>query len=161
MAVSFENPTEKIMVGKDGGYFTVRGLNSEDVTYLTVNYLDDIKRAVAKQTPKPGKLVPSQAVTELVKDLATQFPMLCVEIISRAADADAAEDIQKFRMLAFVKQLEALQKIVVLTTSDGVIDLKNLFGVVANLLDANGFQVGPQMSRLMNTIAGSGNQSPT
>lgn len=158
MAANFSIPRETITVGSDGGYFTVRGMNSEDITFLTLTYLDDIKLAVARQSKKLLNVGDTNgAVAELVKDLAKDFPMLCVEIISRCADATTAEDVENFRMLSFVKQFEALQKIIILSTSDGGIEIKNLVGVVASALEANGLSVGPLMTKLKNTIEASGN----
>lgn len=50
MAVNFEIPTTEIKVGS--GSFTVRGMNSEDLTFLVTHYLEDMKATVAKYGDK-------------------------------------------------------------------------------------------------------------
>ena len=86
---------------------------------------------------------------------------MAVEIISRCAEAESAEDVEKFRRLAFVKQIEALKAIVLLTVEDGGVDLGKMMGVVASLLEANGLKPGPLMTSLQTIIETSGNQSAT
>lgn len=159
MAVNFEIETTRIEVGKSGGFFTVRGMNSEDVTFLTMHYLEDMKTTVAKYASKG--VVQKSAVADLVMDLARDFPTMVVEIISRCAEADSAEDVEKFRRLAFVKQIEALKAIVLLTVEDGGIELGKLAGVVASLLEANGLKPGPLMTSLQTIIATSEKPSAT
>lgn len=159
MAVSFEIETTRIEVGKSGGFFTVRGMNSEDVTFLTMHYLDDMKTTVAKYANKG--VVQKSAVADLVMDVAKDFPTMVVEIISRCAEAESAEDVEKFRRLSFVKQIEALKAIVLLTVEDGGIELGKLAGVVASLLEANGLKPGPLMTSLQTIIATSEKPSAT
>lgn len=159
MAVSFDIETTRIEVGRNGGFFTVRGMNSEDVTFLTMHYLDDMKLTVAKYGKKGG--IARDAVADLVMDLAKDFPSMVTEIISRCAEAETAEDVAKFRRLSFVKQIEALKAIAVLTVDDGGIDLKKALGAVASLLEANGLKPGPLMTSLLNTIETSANRSAT
>lgn len=159
MAVSFEIETTRIAVGKSGGFFTVRGMNSEDVTFLTMHYLDDMKTTVAKYANKG--VVQKSAVADLVMDVAKDFPTMVVEIISRCAEAESAEDVEKFRRLSFVKQIEALKAIVLLTVEDGGIELGKLAGVVASLLEANGLKPGPLMTSLQTIIATSEKPSAT
>lgn len=157
MAVNFEIETTEIKVGK--GSFTVRGLNTEDVTFLTMHYLDDMKLSVAKYGQK-GQ-VPRDAVADLIMDLAKDFPLMVTEIISRCAEAESPEDVAKFRRMSFLKQIEALKAITVLTVDDGGIDLKKALGVVASLLEVSDLKPGPLMSLLQTTIATSANQSAT
>lgn len=159
MAVSFEIETTRIEVGKSGGFFTVRGMNSEDVTFLTMHYLEDMKTTVAKYANKG--VVQKSAVADLVMDVAKDFPTMVVEIISRCAEAESAEDVEKFRRLSFVKQIEALKAIVLLTVEDGGIELGKLAGVVASLLEANGLKPGPLMTSLQTIIATSEKPSAT
>lgn len=159
MAVSFDIETARIEVGSKGGFFTVRGMNSEDITFLTVHYLDDMKNAVAKYGTKGA--VPKNTVADFIMDLAKDFPMMVVEIISRCAEAESADDVEKFRRLSFVKQIEALIAIANLTVDDGGIDLKKFVGIAATLLEANGLKPGPLMQSLQSIISTSANQSPT
>jgi hypothetical protein len=159
MAVSFEIETTRIDVGSKGGFFTVRGMNSEDITFLTMHYLEDIKNTVAKYAGKG--VLPKDRVADLVMEVAKDFPMMVVEIISRCAEAESAEDTEKFRRLSFVKQIEALKAIVLLTVEDGGIELGKLAGVVASLLEANGLKPGPLMTSLQTIIETSGKPSAT
>ena len=161
MAAHFEIETTRINVGKTGGYFDVRGLNTEDVTFLTVHYLEDIKHAVADYGERSAAGISHDALTDLIMSIAKDFPMMVVEIISRCAESTSAEDVAKFRQLSFPKQIEALRAISILTTEDGGIDLKKVLGVVASLLEVNGVKRGPLMTSLMTTIETFGSQSPT
>lgn len=157
MAVNFEIVTTEITVGK--GNFTVRGMNSEDVTFLTMHYLEDMKSIVAKHGSKG--VIQRNAVADLVMDLAKDFPMMVVEIISRCAEATSAEDIEKFRRLSFVKQIEALRAIALLTVEDGGVELGKYAGLLAGLLEANGLKSGPLRESLMSIIETSEKPSPT
>lgn len=159
MAVSFEIETTKIEVGSKGGFFTVRGMNSEDVTFLTMHYLEDMKATVAKYAGKG--VLPRDRVADVILEVAKDFPSMVVEIISRCAEAESAEDVQKFRRLSFVKQIEALKAIAILTVDDGGIELGKLAGVVASLLEANGLKPGPLMMSLQTIIETSGKPSAT
>ena len=158
MAVNFEIETTRIEVGKNG-YFTVRGMNSEDITFLTMHYLEDMKATVAKYASKG--VLPRDRVAELVLDVAKDFPSMVVEMISRCAEAESAEDVEKFRRLSFVKQIEALKAIVLLTVEDGGVELGKVMGVVASLLEANGLKPGPLLTSLQTIIATSGKPSAT
>lgn len=157
MAVQFEIETDRIEVGKQGGYFTVRGMSADDVTFLTVHYLQDMKALVAKYADKG--VIQKSRVADLVTELAKDFPSMVVEIISRCADSTTAEDIEKFRRLSFVKQIEALKKIAVLTAEDGGIELGKVLGTVRSLLEANGVKPGPLMTSLQTIIATSAKPS--
>lgn len=158
MAVNFEIETTRIEVGKNG-YFTVRGMNSEDLTFLTVHYLEDMKALVAKYADKG--VVQKSRVADLVMELAKDFPSMVVEMISRCAEAQTAEDVEKFRRLSFVKQIEALKAIALLTAEDGGIQLGKVMGVVASLLEANGLKPGPLMKSLQTIIETSEKPSAT
>lgn len=158
MAVAFEIETTRIEVGTKGGYFTVRGLNTDDVTFLTVHYLEDMEQVVAKHSSRG--VMQRSAVAGLVMDLAREFPSLTLEIISRAAEATGKEETEKLRRLSFVKQMEALKAIAHLTVDDGGVELGKLFGVVASLLEANGLKSGPLVKSLQTIIATSGKPLP-
>ena len=158
MAVNFEIETTRIEVGKSG-YFTVRGMNSEDITFLTMHYLEDMKATVAKYANKG--VLPKDRVADLVMEVAKDFPSMVVEMISRCAEAESAEDVEKFRRLSFVKQIEALKAIVFLTVEDGGVELGKVMGVVASLLEANGLKPGPLLTSLQTIIATSGKPSAT
>lgn len=157
MAVNFEIETTRIEVGTKGGFLTVRGLNTDDVTFLTLHYLEDMQAVVAKHSSK-GVMQRSQ-VAELVMALGRDFPSMTLEIISRAAEATSKEETEKLRRLSFVKQIEALKAIAILTVEDGGVELGKLFGVVASLLEANGLKLGPLSKSLQTIIATSENRS--
>lgn len=157
MSLDFEIPISTIPVGK--GNFTVRGLNSEDLTFLSVHYLDDMKNAVAKYAG--DKEVPANALGAIVVDLAKDFPTLALEIISRAAEAREPADVEKLRRLSFVTHLRALKEIAFLTAQDAGIDLGNVLGVVESVLVARGVNPGPNMIVLKNIIAMFENPSPS
>lgn len=159
MAVNFEIPTTEIKVGS--GSFTVRGMNSEDLTFLVTHYLEDMKATVAKYGERAGGRIQKNRVADLVMDLVKDFPMMVVEIISRAAEADSAEDVEKFRRLSFVKQVEAVKAVALLTVEDGEVELKKVGAVLVSLLEANGLQLGPLAKSLQTIIETSENQSPS
>jgi hypothetical protein len=159
MAVHFDIETTRINVGSKGGYFDVRGMNSDDVTFLTIHYLDDLKAVVAKYAA--NNVVRKDRMADLVMDVAKDFPSLVVEIISRCAEATSPEDVEKFRRLAFVKQIEAVKAIVMLTVQDSGIDLGKVAGAVASLLEANGLPNGPLRTSLQTIIETYGKQSPS
>ena len=152
MSVNFDIAVRRIEVNK--GYFEVRGLSAEDLTHLTVTYLDDMKAVVAKYGEHG--MVQKSRVADLVMELAKDFPSMVVEIISRCADSTTAEDREKFRRLAFVKQVEALKEIAILTVEDGGIDLGNAARVLAAVLEANGLSAGTLTKSLQTIIEGSG-----
>ena len=152
MAVNFDIAVQRVEV--NGGFFTVRGLSAEDLTFLTINYLDDMKKVVAQYSDRG--MVQKSRVAELVMDLAKDFPAMVAEIISRCADAETAEDVIKFRRLAFIKQVEALKHIAVLTVEDGGIELGNVTRVLATLLEANGLSAGTLTKSLQTIIEASG-----
>lgn len=156
MAVNFEIETIEIKVGK--GSLTVRGLDSEDVAFLTTNYLADLRTTVAKYATKGGKLQRT-VVADLVTDVVKDFPLLTTEIISRCAEATSAEDVSKIRRMPFVKQLEALKAILNLSVEEGSFDLKKVVGAVASLLEANGINPGPLTESLQTIIGTSEAQS--
>ena len=148
MAVNFEIETTRITVGK--GYFDVRGMNTDDVTFLTTHYLEDMKAVIAKYGQVNG--VRRDRVADLVMDLAKDFPSMVVEIISRCAESTGPDDVEKFRRLSFVKQIEALKAIVILTVQDSGIELGKVAGAVASLLEANGLPPGPLTQSLQTII---------
>ena len=148
MAVNFEIETVRIKVGKEG-FFDVRGLNTEDLTYLTVEYIDDMKAAVAKYGKKA---IPADALGDMIMTIAKEFGPLSTEIISRAADApdDKKDD---FRRLSFHVSIKALKAIFDLTMIDGGIELGNLGRAVAALLEVNGLKLGPLGTKLNDIIS--------
>jgi hypothetical protein len=158
MSVDFTIPTMTIQVGKGGknGSFTVRGVNADDVVFLTTTYLEDLKKILAKfgESPRLQKARVADMVIEIVKD----FPMLVAEMISRCADAP--NEIAKFRNLSFIRQVQALQAIVILSSEDDEGDLLKKAGAgLASLLETNGLALGPLTAQLRNIIGTSVNQS--
>ena len=158
MSVNFEIEKTRIPVGKSGGYIEVRGLNSEDVTFLTIHYLDDMKALLAQYQ---GRTIPRDAVAEMIITAARDFPSMVVEMISRAAEATDSESVEKLRTLSFMKQLEVLKAIAVLSSEDGVIELKKVLGVVEKLCAANGLSIGPLTKSLQIIIGTFEEQSPS
>lgn len=154
MAVNFTIPTVNIPVGE--GSFDVRGVNSEDVVFLTTHYLEDIKQAVTDfgVSNKAGRV----KATELAMDLAKGFPLMAAEIISRCADQP--DEIETYRRLSFAKQIVALKAIFDLSVENGA-DLKKVAGFVASLLEAKGFRLGPLSKELQSIIGASASTSPT
>jgi hypothetical protein len=157
VAVNFEIPSRRVKVGKDG-FFDVRGLNTEDLTHLTVHYLDDLKAAVAKYG-RAGGAIPKDKMAEVLLDIAKDFPSMSSEIISRCADAP--EDQAKFRNLPFVASLNALKAITELTVEDGGVELKNFLAGLVAMLEVNGIKLGPLGTQLKNTIEAVGRTSPS
>ena len=157
MAIHFDEiPVTRIEVGKTG-YFTVRGLNTEDLTFLTRNYLEDMQQTVARYGGQ--SVFPQGKLGEIVMDLAKDFPAMVTEIISRCAEAETAEQVELFRRLSFVKQIEALRAIALLTMEDSGIELGKFGGVLASLLEAVSQQPGPLRTLLQTIIVQSENPS--
>lgn len=156
MAANFE--IETITIPMKNGEFTVRGMCAEDIVFMSQTYWDDITKVVAKYGKKTGGVVPKSAVAELVLDLAKDFPSMAAEIISRCADSP--EQVDKFRRIPFVKQVEALKAIATLSTEDGHELKKWALGLVS-LLEAKGLLLGPQATQLQTIISKSESQLPT
>lgn len=157
MSADFEIPYATIQVGKGGrnGSFTVRGVNGDDVVFITTTYLEDLKRIMAKYGAS-GRVQRSR-VADLVMEIIKDFPMLTVEIISRCADCPG--DTDKFRNLSFIKQVEALKAIFELSSEDDDAQLlKKVGGGLASLLEANGLKLGPLTAQLQTIIGTSVNQ---
>lgn len=158
MSADFEIPFVTITVGKGGknGSFTVRGMNGDDVVFITTTYLEDLKKVLAKYggTPRLQKSRVADLVMEIIKD----FPMLSVEIISRCADCPG--DTEKFRNLSFITQINALKAILELSSDDddGQL-LKKAGAALASLLETNGLSLGPLSAQLRTIIGASVNQS--
>jgi len=154
--VDFEIPTETITVGK--GSLTVRGMDSEDVVFLTTHYIEDLKATLTKYGK--AKHLPKSRVADLVMDIIKDFPTMATEIISRCADVRTEDEVNKIRRLPFIKQVEAMKHIALLSSEDGA-DLKKVMGVVASLLEANGLSLGPLTQSLQNIIGTSESPSPS
>lgn len=149
MAVQFEIERRRIKVGRDG-FFDVRGINADDLVYLTKFSLDDIKAAVAKHG-RTGGSIPRDKMADAVLDIAQSFPTLTTEIISRCAEAPEEQD--KFRQLPFAITISALKAILELSVEDGGVELKNLAAGLVAVLETNGIHLGPLGTQLRNTIA--------
>ena len=147
MAANFEIPITTITMKT--GSFTVRGLSGEDVVFMSRTYWDDVIKLVEKYGKKTGGVVPRSQLADLVLDLAKDFPSMVAEIISRCADAP--EQVDKFRQLSFIKQVEALKAIAVLSIEDGHELKKWALGLVT-LLEARGLLLGPQANKLQTII---------
>lgn len=157
MAVNFTIPSKTIKVGD--GDFTVRGMNSEDVVFISQVYWEDIVSAVAEHGKKhKAGVIPKNHLIELVMEVAKSFPSLSADIIARCADAP--EQTSLFRSLSFVKQVEAIKAIFELSVEDGH-ELKKWMQGLASLLEANGLQFGPLTNQLKTIIGKSANQSAT
>ena len=164
MAVNFTIETRRIVVKKaksedeEEQFFDVRGLNTEDFTFLTTEYLEDIAQAVARAAGPSGRIHPSKR-QEVISDIASQFPDLAAETISRCAEA--REDKAKFRQLGVLVTMNALAAIYELTVLDGGADLGKVGGGLASLLEAQGLKLGPLANQLKNTIESAAKMSPS
>lgn len=149
MAVNFTISTRRVDMSK-GQFFDVRGMNTEDFTYLTTTFLEDMKAAVAEHG-KLGRITKDRAA-HTIMEVAKGFPTMVAEIISRCADAP--DRVDDFRNLPFPVVIKALKEIVELTVEDGGVELGNLLAAVAALLETNGLSLGPLGTQL-NDIIGS------
>lgn len=156
MAVNFTISTRRVDMAR-GQFFDVRGMNTEDLTYLTTTFLDELKEAVA-QYGKSGRISRDRAA-ETIMEVAKAFPTMVAEIISRCADAP--ERIDDFRNLPFPVVITALKQITELTVEDGGVELGNLLAAVAALLETNGLLVGPLATQLNDIIGNAGKTSPS
>ena len=139
MSVNFTIPTVEIKVGK--GSFTLRGLNAEDIVFLSSIYWEDIVKLVAEEGAKhKGGVVPKNRMISLAMEIAKSFPSMTAEITARCADAP--EQVSLFRNLSFVKQIEALKAIFQLSVEDGH-ELKKWMQGLASLVEVNGLQLDP------------------
>ncbi len=156
MAISFTIQRTRVTVGKDG-YFDVRGISAEDLTFLTTFYLNDLK-ALAMQ--HAGGRIPADKMAEVIIDLAKSFPTMVTEIIIRCAGAEE-EDREKFADLPFAVTIRAVKAIADLSLVDGGVELGNLLAAIAAQLDAVGLKSGPLMNSLSGIISGAVKTSPT
>lgn len=157
MSVNFTIPRITVEVGE--GDFTVRGLNAEDVVFLSAVYWEDMVALVAERGKKhTGGVMPKNQLADLVLELSKSFPSMSAEIIARCADAP--EQVNLFRSLSFVKQVEALKAIFKLSVEDGH-ELKKWMQALVSLLEANGLQLGRLTKSLQTIISKSANQSAT
>lgn len=156
MAVNFTILRETVTF--KGGSFDVRGLNTEDFVFLTTDYLEDMKAAVARHTGPSGRIKPERRA-EIILDLASHFPALAAETISRCADAP--ERLADFKNLPVMVTIGALEKIFRLTVQDGGPELGKAAAGLASLLEANGLKMGPLATRLKAIIESAGSNAPT
>lgn len=144
---------ERLVESKRGS-FMVRGMNTEDLTFLVSNYLEDMIAALVQFGEKVEnegvRFIDRSAWPELLLILTQSFPELVTEIISRCADAK--EHIDRFRRLAFPVQLQALHAITELTTEDAG-GLGNLGAALRTLLETRGLHLGP-LARNLQSITG-------
>ncbi len=156
MAISFTVETKRVTVGK-GGYFDVRGLSADDLTYLTAHFLEDLKSMAIDFSVTKFK---ADQRAEMILAIAKSFPGLCAEVVSRCADA-SEDDRPQFMRLPFVATIRALKAITDLTLEDGGVELGNLLAAIAAHLDAAGVESGPLMKSLSATISAVAKMSPT
>lgn len=151
---------ERLIESKRGS-FNVRGMNTDDLTFLVSNYLEDMVNALIQFGEKQGddvsRFVDRAAWPELLLVLTQDFPELVTEIISRCAEAP--EHIAMFRKLAFPVQLQALHAIVELTTEDAG-GLGNLWAALRILLETRGLRLGPLAKNLQSITGALGKASP-
>lgn len=135
------------------GSFWVRGMNTEDLTFLVVNYLEDVMRAMIEFGNKSDEdqlsVLDRSRWPEFMLMLTQGYPELVSEMISRCADA--ADHIERFRRLPFPVQLQAMHAIAVLTTEDAG-GLGNLVAALRTLLETRGLRLGPLAKNLQNII---------
>lgn len=121
------------IIRKGQTLFTVRGLNIEDLTSLTVKNLPAIQEAFKLYNDSKIEVFTQTALNKLILSLTVQLPGLVAEVISQAADEPEAAD--KARKLPMPLQVLALTEIVNLTFEE-VGDLKNLFATLASKVKA-------------------------
>lgn len=149
---------EKLIESRRGS-FMVRGMNTDDLTFLVTNYLEQMVRALQQFGKEHGDdgatLLETKALGELFLILTTGFPELVAEIISRCADRP--DLVETVRRMAFPIQVQALAAITELTIEDAG-GLGNLTAVLRSLLETRGLQVGPLTTSLRTIIE---KQGPT
>ena len=97
-----------------GGEFTVRGLNSVDITNLVRSHGADMSKAFsAFDLNSFGDAAGIATAAKLAKDILTSTPILLGSIIAHAADEP--DEIANAMALPLAFQVEALEKIVTLT----------------------------------------------
>ncbi len=144
---------EKLIESRRGS-FMVRGMNTEDLTFLVTNYLEDLILAITqfgKDHDVSGQtLIEKKALPELFFILTNGFPLLTAELISRCADKP--ELLETVRRMAFPVQIQALAAITELTTEDAG-GLGNLLAAIRSLLETRGLHLGP-LAKNLQTIIG-------
>jgi hypothetical protein len=138
---------EKLIESKRGS-FAVRGMNTDDLTFLVTNYLEEVVAALAQFGEKhdlSGGRVHKDALGEFFLILVHGFPDIVAEMISRCADRP--DLIEKVRRMPFIIHIQALAAIVELTVEDAG-GLGNLWAVLRSLLETRNLQVGPLTNRL-------------
>ncbi len=144
---------ERLIESKRGS-FMVRGMNTDDLTYLVTNYLEDMVAALTqfgKDQDLTGEtLLNRKALPELFFILTNGFPTLVSEMISRCADAPGMAE--KVRRMAFPIQIQALHAITELTIEDAG-GLGNLGAALRSLLETRNLHLGP-LAKNLQTIIG-------
>ena len=156
MSANFTIQTETIKFS--GGTFTVRGINTEDFTLLSQDYIEDLKLAVSRHATPSGRIRPDKKA-DVILDVASHFPKMAAEIISRCAEAP--EMIDQFRQLPIMVTVRALDQIFRLTMQDGGPELGKAAAGLASILEVNGLKLGPLANRLKATIETAANTSHT
>lgn len=133
------------------GTFVVRGMNVEDLTYLTTHYFEDMVKALETHglSLSETTLDNRESLAELFLLLVRDFPGLVAEMISRAAEEP--DKLDQIRRIAFPVQLQLLHAITELTIEDAG-GLGNLWAALRTLLEARGLRVGPLARNLQDII---------
>lgn len=103
--------------------FSVRGLTTDDITYLVSKYRTDLEAGVLLYRKAQSSLVSTNKLDDLILMLLREAPGLVSEVISVASDQRHL--VETIRTLPFSVQASAAHKIVGMTLveADG---LKNL-----------------------------------
>lgn len=145
---SFTIIREKIKFS--GGEFSVRGVSTDDLVALSQGHFEDVKQAVARHSSSSGRINQAKKA-EIILDVASHFPAMASEIISRCADEP--ESVDEFRKLNVMVTVKALDAIYRLTMTDGGVELGKAGRGLLALLEANGLKVGPLASQLSDTLS--------
>lgn len=128
-------PTAEVQL--PGGSFAVRALNLSDLKYLLGNKGDALRELFQKFMDSDVAVADVVAYLPLLKQVAVKAPDLVVDIVARAANADA-EDRAKIEQMPLGVHMDALGKIAMLTlTVDG--DPKKSMEAVTKILSGLNF----------------------
>lgn len=127
----YEVVKKTIPFNNKGGSFEIRGLNTDDFTFMIATNLDRIADALAKYQESGDTIWREGGLDDFVKSLIRELPELVAEVISTAADEPTL--IDKARKLPFGVQMTALVEIMGMTLEEAG-GVKNLFATLANLL---------------------------
>lgn len=141
---NYEPETHKIEFrsGKKDYHFVVRGLHTDDITYIVGNHLADIQAGITlfEEARTSSDRTVEAKMDAFILTVCREAPALVAEIISVAADE--RELLEKYVKLPFSVQATAMAEVTRMTFEDGG-GLKNLSATTANLI----LQMLPESAR--------------